>query len=401
MRYNLMRIAFFTDAFLPQINGVVSYLIEIASKLCKHGHEVIVFAPKPRRGVKVDISNYPFEAVLIPSIPSFLYPDIRITFPSLPRTFLQLKKFAVDIIHINDPGTLGTEGIMLAKILKVPSLITFHTFFLDEEILKNVKFWKVISYLDTPLWHLMAYYHDLADIVVCPSRVSQKELTRHGLKKPSVVINHGIDLGRMKTLSAEERARLRRLYNINQEDKVGIFVGRIAVDKSLDILIRAWKLVCLRYDSAKLLLVGRGPKEADLKKLTEKLNLSENIIFTGAMSREEILNSGIYKIADIFVTASKIENQSFSMIEAMAHALPIVAVDMRGAPELVDKQNGILVDADSPSALAAAVIRLFSDRLCTKKLAQGSLDKSKKYDLDYSVTRLEKLYRDLVDKKQK
>ncbi|MBM3284151.1 glycosyltransferase family 4 protein [Candidatus Gottesmanbacteria bacterium] len=95
------------------------------------------------------------------------------------------------------------------------------------------------------------------------------------------------------------------------------------------------------------------------------------------------------------------ENQSFSMIEAMAHALPIVAVDMRGAPELVDKQNGILVDADSPSALAAAVIRLFSDRLCTKKLAQGSLDKSKKYDLDYSVTRLEKLYRDLVDKKQK
>src|SRR3990167_9101023 len=125
-----MRIAIFTDSFLPQINGVVSYVFDTATQLQRRGHQVIIFAPKPRRGVKLNLEQYPFSIKLLPSLPSFIYPDIRFTIPSLPKVLLILKRFKPDVIHIQDPSTVGTEGLTAGKILKIPVAITFHTFFL-------------------------------------------------------------------------------------------------------------------------------------------------------------------------------------------------------------------------------------------------------------------------------
>ena len=87
-----MRIAIFTDAFLPQINGVVTYITETAQKLVERGHEVLVFAPKPRKGVKINLSEFSFKIFLLPSLPAFVYPDARITLPALPKLLIDLKQ---------------------------------------------------------------------------------------------------------------------------------------------------------------------------------------------------------------------------------------------------------------------------------------------------------------------
>lgn len=391
-----MNIAIFSDAFLPQINGVVSHVIDISTELVRLGHDVTIIAPKPRRGVKLDLEEYDFRTVLIPSIPTFLYPDWRITMPYLPRLFRLLKKYSIDIIHIHDPFTIGTEGLIAGRIFKIPTVITFHTFFLDEEFVKTVRLQKVVSLLKDHLWRLTSTYHNQANMVVCPSIVSQKELIKYGLKVPCIVIHNGFDLKKVRKLNNVDKNILRLSFGVGIDDPVGLFVGRLAVDKSIHILIESWQQVCKIIPKAKLLIIGSGPYGENLKKLVSRLNLGGNVIFTGEIPREEILKKGLINIADFFITASKIENQSLAIIEAMAHGLPVIGVNMRGIPELIDETNGMIVTPDNPQKLAESVISLIKNKNISK-LGYGSRKKVDKFDLTKTVKQLEDVYKKLVN----
>lgn len=388
-----MNIAFFADTFFPQVNGVVTYIVESASELTKRGHRILVFAPKPNGDYNIKPSIFSFQIKYISSISAFIYPDFRFAIPTLPKILFELKRFKVDIIHQQDPFILGSVGIIAAKILHKPVVTTFHTFFADEEMLENVKLGKIASHIERPLWKLMTYYHNLADATICPSIVAQDELIKHGLNKQSMVIPNGIDLSRIKDKKSVQIGLLRKQFSIQPSSKVAIYLGRLAVDKSIDILIESWKLVCAKITDAKLLVIGGGPREDNLKKLTEKIGLSEKIIFTGSIDRNKILSDGILYLGDIFVTASKIENQSYSILEALAHGLPIIAVAMRGNVEIIDKTNGILVPPDKPEKLAESIIGLLSNDKKRKILKNGSLKKAKQFDLVSAINQLERVYK--------
>lgn len=391
-----MKIAIFTDFFLPQINGVVSYVVDIASELVSKGHKIVVFAPKPKRGVKISQKDFSFKLVFLPSLPTFLYPDFRITIPALPKVLLYLRKFGADVIHVQDPLTVGTEGLTAGKILNIPTVITFHTFFMDEEMLKILKIRKkVVDLINNPLWKLTVYYHNLADVVICPSEIAREELVMHGLKAPNQVIHNGINLSKIKILNKNAKVKKRQEIGVFPNDKLGIFVGRISVDKSIEVLIKAFQIVAVKIKESKLLLVGDGPDMGRLKKLVEDLNLADNVLFLGRLPRESIIQGGILSIADFFVTASKIENQSIAILEALAHGLPIIGVNMRGNPELVDDKTGILVEADNEQKLAEAIVKFFSNDKLASILKSGAISTSKKYDLSESVALLEKTYESL------
>ncbi len=291
---------------------------------------------------------------------------------------------------------MGTDGLTAGKILKIPTVITFHTFFMDEEMLKILKLRKkVVDMINSPLWKLTAYYHNLADVVICPSEVAKEELVQHGLKAPAQVIHNGINLSKVKVLTNTSIAKKRQEMGVSADDKLGIFVGRISVDKSIEILIKAFQKVSAKIRRAKLLLVGDGPDMERLKKLVEELNLADTVIFLGKLPRESIIRGGILNIADVFVTASKIENQSVAILEALASGLPVIGVNMRGNPELINDKNGILVEPDNATKLAEAIIKFFSGDKLAKSLKRGALETSKKYDLSESVSLLEKTYKSL------
>lgn len=388
-----MHIAIFTDSFLPQINGVVSYVFDTANQLQKRGHQVIIFAPRPRRGIKLNLEQYPFTIKLLPSLPSFLYPDIRFTIPSLPKVLLILKRFKPDVIHVQDPSTVGTEGLTAGKILKVPVAITFHTFFLDEEMFKNLKRGYKLKVFARPLWKLTSYYHNLANAVICPSRVAADELKKHGLHKDTIFINNGIDLSQIKKPSDSKIRSLRIKYHIPSDNQVVINVSRLAPDKSLDVLIKAWRLIKDEVPKTTLVLVGDGPSKGRLQALVEELNLKGSVIFTGKLSREEIIKNQIYYLGELYVTTSKIENQSISMLEAMAHGLPVVGVDARGTPELVDDRNGFLTSPDDPQEFAQAVLKALKNDKLREKMSKGSLEKIKDYDINASTDKLLAVFR--------
>lgn len=390
-----MRIAIFTDEFLPQFNGVVSYVLDTCEELVRLGHEVLVFAPRPKRGVKLDTKKFSFQLVLLPSLPAFLYPDFRLTIPALPRVLLNLRRFKPDVVHVMDPLTIGTDGIMAAKVRKIPIVITFHTFFMDEDILSYFKLKKRAKFIQKRLWRLTAFYHNLASAVICPSLVSETELEKHGLKKPAVVVHNGIDLSKIKKISASEKVEIRLSYGIKKDEATAIFIGRLAQDKSINIVVEAWQRVVKKLPKAKLILVGFGPEQEKLKIQTRELNISPNVVFLGAAKRNQIFTRGIYYLGDVFVTASKIENQSLSMLEAMAHGLPLVGVKARGTPELISG-NGLMVEPDNAELLASAIIKILRDPKLREKMGQSSQEKAKEFDLKNSVKKLEAVYRVLT-----
>ena len=396
-----MRIAFFTDAFLPQINGVVTYITETANRLVLNGHEVIIFAPKPKRGSRLDQSSFLYKLILLPSLPAFVYPEARITLPSLPRVLYNLRKFNVDLIHIQTPFSVGTEGLIAGKLLKIPIVTTFHSFYIDKPFLEDFKLDKLSERLQNPLWKLYVSFYNLSDEVVCPTKIAQKELHKYGLKKPCVFIPHGINLVAIKTGLQAEVSGIRQNLHLKSDDKVAIFTGRLAADKRIDLLIKVWKKVILRIPNAKLIIIGTGPNEEILKGMVNKFKLKGNVIFTGAIKRENLIENGYLRIGQIAVSASKIENPSYSLLEEMAFGLPIVAFSMRGIPEIVNKENGMLVVPDDINSFAENVVKLFSDPVKLKKLSIGAKNKALEFDLKHNIESLEEIYSNLLKRKSR
>ncbi len=303
VQYDLfMKIAIFTDSFLPQINGVVNNIIDTASELTRKSHSVLIFAPEPKSGTKVNLANYRFGTFFLPSLPAMVYPDYRISVFSLPKIMLELRKFKPDIIHIMDPFAVCSEGVMAAKVMNIPIVITFHTFFMDYDFLKNVRLERSARFINKPVWKLTAFYHNLADAVICPSVVSERELQRHGLKKPTAIIPNGLNLKEIRKLSTSAKKELRKIYGIKEGIKTAIYIGRLAADKNLEVLIKSWKLVNQSLPESKLVIVGDGPKHQHLKNLAKTLEIKGSVVFTGAISRDKILKNGIYYLGDVFVT---------------------------------------------------------------------------------------------------
>lgn len=390
-----MNIAIYVGGFPPWTNGVISYVIDTAKALTKRGHTVTVFAPKPPKAAAIDTSVYPFSIRFLPSVAAIIYPDLRVTQPSFFTLTKIMKELDIDVVHINDPSPLCMEGMLAAKMMKLPVVVTFHTFFLDSDVLKNIRFGQVVGMFKSPLARLNAYVHNFADVVICPSESMQKELLDSGLTAPSIIIHNGADFSKIRLLASAEIKAERERLQIPTAAKVAIFVGRLAVDKRIDILLKAWVLVHKKNPHSYLLLVGSGPAERSLKALAHKLHLDSSVVFLGRVRREELLSSGLYSVADAYISASRIENQSMSMIEAMAHRLPVVSVNMRGAGELVDTTCGILTGV-SVASLANGITSLFSDQKKLSLLGRGAEQKAHQHDSRETVKQVESLYQKLI-----
>lgn len=395
-----MRIAIFSDTFLPQVNGVVSHLLLTAQKLTERGNQVLVFAPKPKKNISSFIHQYSFKTLLVPSIPLPLYPDFRISVPYIPKILYELKKFSAEVIQVMDPLNLGTEGLVAGKFLKIPTAITFHTFYMDEDILKYFKIHHHINLVQPGIWKLTTIYHDLANVVICPSKISQRELLKHGLKRPTEIISNGVDLATVNKISHSDKEKLRKKHLLKKNDLCALYVGRMAVDKSIPVLFGGFKRVVKQFPRAKLLMIGGGPETGKLKKLAKNLFLERNIYWLGEFDHKSLIKSGLLGIADISVTASKIENQSMAIIEAIAYGLPIVCVNARGMGELVDNTNGIMVEPDNEEELGKAIVKLFHDHKLRARLAYGSSQKAKNFDLEKAIDKLEAVYRVLINYKE-
>lgn len=387
-----MKIAIFTDAYPPYISGVSSAVDNQTIALADQGHEIMIFCPRYKKGGKsisphknIQIKNLPFSL----SFPG--YNELQIAIPSGLSSITNLKRFKPDIIHVHTEGGAGWEGLLCGRSLDIPVVSTSHTFLAHPKYLKHIHLAN-LKMAEKFTWNYCLLFHNRTELVVCPSKAMAKQLKNHGLETKTKVVSNGIGLNKFMY---PPNKKIVSKYNLNNNKVNLIYLGRVSVEKSLDLVIKAVNRI--NNDKFKLSIIGSGPDADQLKNLVENLGLNKKVNFTGSIPHQTLINSGLLKAADIFVTASKTENQPISIMEAMASGLPIISVKALGIPELVKhKQNGFLAEPDDMTGIADYLERLISNPQLREKMSQKSLQIIKKHSLDNVAKQLFRTYRSIA-----
>ncbi len=391
----------FTDVFPPSVNGVASSILLLSKELVKRGHFVKIFTPRIKNNRLTKKNLEGIEVSYCNAIPSLIYPDIKLGLPFYPNTVYQLMKDNIDVVHFHTPIMMGAAGIFAAKMLKKPIVGTFHTYFMEPEYLKvlglNIMGKTVEKMLVKLGWKYANLYYNSADIITTPTEGTRRALIQYKIKRPTITITNGI---RTPTLAKTELTK-------HHLSSTLLYVGRLSKEKNLEIVIEALALahataaVSLgnkKNPKLKLVIVGSGPMEKNLKKLAIKKHLQKYITFKGAIPFEKLHNSTIYTKAALFITASTSETQGLSIVEGMSYGLPVIGVAKRGVAELI-KNNGILCKTASSKELAKNILTIIANPQLAKKMSQESLKLSKKYAIENVALAFEKLYAKLMNKR--
>lgn len=400
-----LKIALFTDNFFPEVNGVVSAINSSTKGLLKLGHEVLIFAPKsPLLNSKqqMQYSDLNVKIVYLPSVPAMLYPGLRFSFPFFPMTIIKILKFKPDIIHFHTPLTVGMEAILVAKSIEKPLIGTFHTFFMEEEYLKKMKFSKIHAekVFNKLGWEYSNFFYNQTDVIISPSKYTAENLLSNGCIKKVVTIANSIEISdNVSLLSVGEREKLKKSFGIPDENKVIIWLGRLSPEKNLDIALKAFGILRKKIEKVSFLLIGDGPEKNNLKRIIRNEKLSKDVIFAGVIDHHLLLKKHILQIGDLFFSASTSENQPISALEAMSEGLPLVVTNKRGMPELIEG-NGYICKSDDIQEMADKIYILLTDKDQRDKMAKMSSKMSKKYSSEIISKKLEQLYLDQLEKRE-
>lgn len=390
-----MNIAIFSDTFFPNTDGVITSTVANAKALVRRGHTVTIIAPEFPQ--EYDEFVHPGVSVVrIPSIPSFLHDEYRITWFTSKKLKKILSGKKIDVIHVQTPWTIGWLGLWCANKLGTPTVGTFHTFHGDPEYLGNLPLAFMGTTLQKIIWGLEIWLYSKFDVVTCPSEITKEELVNRGCSARVEYVPNGIELENF----TDERAAETRGRYVQSNEKFLLYVGRVAPEKSLDILIRSFALVLQQIPNARLVIVGDGAAKKDLEDLADTLGIKGEIVFTGYIANTSVVAQGFFFAADLFVTTSKTESGPVTVMEAHACSLPCVGVDGRNTPYLIDDgKNGRVVAPDNPTAFADAIVELLTNETILARMQLAAKEKGETYDIEHVADKWEELYTELHDNK--
>jgi 1,2-diacylglycerol 3-alpha-glucosyltransferase len=381
-----MKIAIFTDSFLPQIDGVVTATLNLATGLADRGHKIYMIVPEYK-----NIKEYTHKNIRIrriSSIPALFYPGYKLTLPFSLEIFRWLRKEKVELIHFQTPITLGIQAIIISRILKVPLVGTFHTLFTDPQYLEHIRINGALTQLIS--WTYARAYYNQCDLITCPSESTKTELIKNGINKPIKVISNGIDFS---IFNNSKWKQIKEKYN--PDGKIILYVGRIAYEKNIFYLLDCFKLVLNKMPKTKLILVGGGPQEKKVNNKIRNMKISNSVIMMGKIEHNKLVNSGIFKACDLFVTASITENQPMTLLEAQTNGLPCVGINKRGVKDLIKNgDNGFLVN--SKEEFAKRVIQILSNKDLYNKMRKSTLVKIKKHSTSEVIKTWQKVYKGII-----
>jgi len=383
-----MNIGVFTDAYTPQINGVVTSTRMLESELTRLGHRVYIFTASDPNAKRPEPNVY-----RMPSMPAFFAPEYRATLVYPPRLLVRMRRFKLDIIHTQTEFSVGLFGKLTAEFLNVPLVHTYHTMY------ENYTHYIAKGRLITPAMakKFSRVFCNRADCVIAPVEKTRLSLIEYGVKRPIAVIPTGLDFEpfRRGRYSEDELVRTKFELGIGPKDPVIVFVGRVAKEKSIDVILNAMPAVLERIPQAKFLIVGTGPVKAELEELSAGLGLTKSVIFAGNRPWDTI--GKYYQLGDVFATASVSESQGLTYIEAMAAGVAVVAKkDMSLEGVISDGVTGYLFEQNSGAA--DVIIKALSDRQGRGDIIQNALESISPLSSRRFGKNLEALYEDVIEK---
>lgn len=382
-----MRVAVFTDTYLPTVDGVVHSILNTRRALREMGHEVFIVAP----GAKNQNTPHEDDVLFCRSRGLRRYPGYRLAILPTKAEMDFISRRDVDIVHSHGIGPMGIKGMWVSRELNLPMIQTFHTMIQDA-----IPHYTSLRHDSSFLLKLLSLYLrgflHRCQAVVAPTRAILQELSGIApLMKRTAVVPSGVDV---ETFRAGLNGDLiRRRHGIDEVPLI-LHVGRVSPEKDIEFLIRNLRKLASRLPGAKLMLVGTGPALPDYKMLVERLGLREDVIFAGFVPEEELRL--YYAAADAMATASRFETQGLAALEAMACGKPVAAVNYRAFPEYIhDGVNGFLFEAGDTDGYCDAIVRAVN---AGEDLRREARETAERFSLERCTKGLVSVYKDMLTK---
>ncbi len=378
--------------FYPYSGGTENHIIELSAALVKLGvevHVVTVRLPGTKpfetiRGIKVH--RMPGKIVKVPG----LYPPPMVISPRFSHYLKEIDTIEnFDLFHLHDRWYLDfNAAVNYAHKTQRRCVVTIHnarpvgispvfTIFgsayeaaIGKKVLKN------------------------ADKLIAVSKWTRDDIAKYDipLSKFEVIYN-GIN---PEHFDSNYNLKIKEEIGIKQNDPLIIWSGRIVEQKGLKYLIQAMPAIVLRYPNARLLIIGKGNLEKELKKLAAKLKVAKNIIFYGEVPYTQLNN--VLRGGDVFAFPSIWEPFGIAILDAMASGLPVVAARIGGIPEIVQNgRNGFLVDKKNPKQLANALLNVIENEKLRERMAHNAATDAKtKFTWDKIAEQTLEVYKSLL-----
>jgi len=378
-----MRVAMVTETYPPEINGVAMTMGHIVTGLQARGHTVQLIRPRQHAGDRP--ADQPlFEEVLQRGVPIPRYDALKLGLPAKQALMRLWAKLRPDIVHVVTEGPLGWSALAAASKLKLPVSTDFHTNFHSYSAHYGV------GWLKTPITAYLRKFHNKALSTLVPTESLRRELAALGFRNLEVV-SRGVDT----TLFNPQRrsTALRREWGVNDDAPVALSVGRLAPEKNLPLVLRAYRLMCELQPQLRLVLVGDGPERARLERE------NPDVIFAGMRIGEDL--AAHYACADLFLFPSMTETYGNVTVEAMASGLAVVAYDYAAAQQHIRHgENGILVPFGAADDYVQAAAALATDAQRIRALGERARVTTEKLDWSCIVAEFEQALLRLTEEPQ-
>jgi len=373
-----VKIVFFTETFLPKVDGIVTRLTKTVQHLVASGDEVLIFcpegAPESWKGARV---------VGVPAMPLPLYPELKLALPR-PSVSEALEAFGPDLIHVVNPAVLGLGGIWLAKTRGIPLVASYHT-----HLPKYLEHYGM-GMLEPLLWELLKAAHNQAQLNLCTSTAMVDELSAKGIQH-TALWQRGVDteLFRPDLRSEAMRQRLHGPYD--DTGNLLLYIGRLSAEKQIERI----RPVLEALPGTRLALVGDGPYRQQLERLFEGTPTT----FVGYLAGEELASA--YASGDAFLFPSSTETLGLVLLEAMAAGCPVVGARRGGIPDIVsDGVNGFLYDPDEVGSLTTAVANLLGEADTRRALRLAAREEAERWGWAAATEQLRGYYRQVLGQRR-
>ncbi len=387
-----MKILFISDVYFPRVNGVSTSIKTFINQLQLLGHHVDLIAPDYGDGHHTDTSN--IKRIAARSI--YFDPEDRLMkYGAALKLLPELKKQNYDIIHINTPFVAHYLGIKLAKLLHIPCVETYHTFF--EDYLHHYLPWIPQSLARSLARAISKKQCNAVNAIVVPSQPMLDVLRVYGVSSSANVIPTGLQPA---SFAESDGLAFKEKHGIENKRPMLLYVGRVAFEKNIPFLFEMTKVLAERHPNVLLVVAGEGPAEKSLHQLAVTLKIEDNVKFIGYLDRDTELNA-CYKSADVFVFSSKSETQGLVLLEAMAQGTPVVGIAELGTASILHEGQGALIATENAVEFSDKVASLIEDHTKRDLLSQ----KAKEYafcvwSADVQAQRMVNFYQKTIEQYQ-
>lgn len=415
-----MKIAIATPVFYPMINGVAMFSYNLAKGLAARGNEVLVITPSQNKyrhtdmvdGVKVvylsstDVKVYPDQIHDVPKKKLIYKHGLKASIFPAKQIKRALDGFRPDVVHVQGSDPIGVATVSYARKNKIPVVTTEHN---QPEVLTQSL--KIPGFTRKPVNNMLSSYfvkrQKKSDYVTMPTKLAIKKLIgNQSLGVPVEAVSNGVDLTAFRPGKPDDTIYKR--YNIEKNVPIVLYIGRVDPEKKVGLVLRAFADFLYRAKSNKLdklsktlfVVVGDGVDRPRLQEEAKSMGIEESVRFLGRVTGPDLTE--LYRLGDVFMTASEIETQGIVLIEAAATGLPLIAVDAGAVAEVCrNTENGFLIKPGDIVAMSGALYHLLSDDELRKRMSENSLKISKEHSLETTLDKFLEIYQKVCYNRKK